>query len=51
MIRPDAVMHCLDGLQKFRTLGDSKMRAIVFEIAMLGRSGLDINDPEKQYQL
>jgi tetratricopeptide (TPR) repeat protein len=51
MIRPDAVMYCLDGLQKFRTLGDSKTRAIVFEVALLGRDGLDINDPSKQYKL
>ena len=49
--RPDAVFYCLDGLQKFRDLGDSKTRAIVFEIAMLGRSGLDINDPAKKYSL
>lgn len=49
--RPDAVFYCLDGLQKFRVLGDPKTRAIVFEIAMLGRSGLDINDPAKKYSL
>lgn len=49
--RPDAVMYCLDGLQKFRDLGTTKTAAIVFEIAMLGRSGLDINDPAKKYSL
>lgn len=49
--RPDAVFYCLDGLQKFRDLGDTKTRAVVFEIAMLGRSGLDINDPAKRYSL
>lgn len=49
--RPDAVMYCLDGLQTFRDLGDTKTRAVVFEIAMLGRSGLDINDPAKKYSL
>ncbi len=50
-LRPDAVMYCLDGLQKFRDLGDTKTRAIVFEISMLGRSGLDINDSSKKYSL
>jgi tetratricopeptide (TPR) repeat protein len=50
-LRPDAVHYCLDGLQKFRELGETKTRAIVFEIAMLGRSGLDINDPGKRYSL
>ena len=49
--RPDAVFYCLDGLQKFRDLGDTKTRAIVFEISMLGRSGLDINDSSKKYSL
>jgi Flp pilus assembly protein TadD len=49
--RPDAVMYCLDALQKFRELGETKTGAIVFEIAMLGRSGLDINDPAKKYTL
>lgn len=49
--RPDAVMYCLDGLQKFRDLGKTKTGAIVFEIAMLGRSGLDINNPAKKYSL
>lgn len=49
--RPDAVMYCLDGLRKFRDLGKTKTGAIVFEIAMLGRSGLDINDPAKKYTL
>jgi tetratricopeptide (TPR) repeat protein len=50
-LRPDAVLYCLDGLKKFRELGDPKTRAIVFEIAMLGQSGLDINDPAQRYSL
>jgi tetratricopeptide (TPR) repeat protein len=50
-LRPDAVFYCLDGLQRFRAAGDAQTRAIVFEIAMLGRSGLDINDPAKKYSL
>lgn len=49
--RPDAVMYCLDALQRFRDLGKTKTGAIVFEVAMLGRSGLDINDPAKKYTL
>jgi tetratricopeptide (TPR) repeat protein len=50
-LRPDAVHYCLEGLRKFRELGETKTRAIVFEIALLGRSGLDINDPAKRYSL
>jgi tetratricopeptide (TPR) repeat protein len=51
MPRPDAVMYCLDGLQKFHAMGKEKMRGVVYEIAMLGRNGLDINDPGKRYSL
>ena len=50
-LRLDAVIFCLDALQKFRDLGDARTRSIVYEIFMLGRSGLDINDPSKTYPL
>lgn len=49
--RPDAVMYCLDALQKFNAMGMEKTRAIVFEIAVLGRGGLDINNPDTRYTL
>ena len=48
---PDAVFFCLDALQKFQALGDEQTKTISFEIAMLGRQGLDINDPSKKYTL
>jgi Flp pilus assembly protein TadD len=50
-LRPDVVMYCLGALQKFRALGTAKTQAITFEIAMLGRNGLDINDPTQKYTL
>ena len=50
-IRLDAVMYCLDGLKKYREVGDAKTRTIVFEISMLGRGGLNINDSSKTYSL
>lgn len=50
-LRMDAVMYCLSALQKFEKLGPEKTIAITTEIALLGRSGLDINDPEKKYTL
>jgi tetratricopeptide (TPR) repeat protein len=50
-LRMDAVFYCLDGLKKFRELGDAKMRAVVYEIAVLGRSGLDIHNPAQKYTL
>ena len=47
----DAVMYCLSALEKFNELGPEKAMAITTEIALLGRSGLDINDPEMKYTL
>jgi tetratricopeptide (TPR) repeat protein len=50
-LRMDAVLYCLDGIKKFREMGDAKTKTLVYEIAVLGRSGLDINDPAKKYTL
>lgn len=50
-LRMDVVMYCLAALEKFKELGHDKTQAIAFEIAMLGRSGLNINDPNARYQL
>ena len=43
--RMDAVMYCLSALQTFAEHGPSQRQSITYEIAMLGRNGLDINDP------
>ncbi len=50
-IRMDAVMYCLSALEKFDKIGQQKAMAVTTEIAMLGRGGLDINNPEKKYTL
>ena len=50
-LRMDAVMYCLSALEKFDELGPENAMAITTEIALLGRGGLDINDPEKKYTL
>ena len=49
--RPDVMMHIAQTLQTFGPLGPQKCRVIAPEIAMLGRNGLDINDPTKEYTL
>lgn len=49
--RIDAVMYCLGALEYFEQIPREKMRQVVFEIAMLGRSGLDVNDPTQKYHL
>jgi tetratricopeptide (TPR) repeat protein len=50
-LRMDAVFLCLDAMKKFRDLGEAKTRAVVYEIAVLGRSGLDIHDPATKYTI
>jgi tetratricopeptide (TPR) repeat protein len=49
--RPDAVMYCLGAMEKFEKMSRSDVQRIAFEIAMLGRKGLNVNDPEQRYQL
>lgn len=49
--RMDAVMYCLDALERFDDMGEAIMGQVVTEIALLGSSGLDVNDPERKYQL
>jgi tetratricopeptide (TPR) repeat protein len=49
--RPDVMMYISEALQTFKKLGPQKCRAIALEIAVLGRSGLDINDPADKYTL
>lgn len=49
--RMDAVMYCLDALEKFDKAGMEKVQAVTLEIALLGRQGLDTNDPTPKYKL
>ena len=48
--RADATMYCLAAIQLFAESPDL-LRQVTFEIALLGRSGLDINDPDSKYTL
>jgi tetratricopeptide (TPR) repeat protein len=50
-LRMDVVMYCLAALEKFQAAGPQQSRAITYEIAMLGRGGLDINNPDRRYTL
>lgn len=50
-LRPDAVMYCLSALELFSSMSSTRVREIAFEIALLGRSGFDVNDPSKTYVL
>jgi len=50
-LRMDVVMYCKTALQRFQELGPEKAKQITSEIALLGRQGLDINNPDKKYTL
>ncbi len=48
---PAAVWFSLDALKRYAPMDVEQVRAIAFEIGMLGRSGLDYASPEKTYTL
>ena len=50
-VRMDVVMFLIDALEKFSKLSKQEIGHIALEIAVLGRSGLQINDPDKLYRL
>jgi len=50
-VRKDAVMHCLSAIRKFEGMEKEAVRRIAYEIAMLGRGGLDVNNPDRTYRL
>ena len=48
---PAAVWFLLDALKRYASMDVEQVRAIAFEIGMLGRSGLDYASAEKKYTL
>jgi tetratricopeptide (TPR) repeat protein len=50
-LRIDAVFYLLAALQLFKQKQDEEVRNISFEIALKGREGLDINNPQKKYRI
>jgi Flp pilus assembly protein TadD len=50
-LRMDAVMYCLSALKKYSEMGPEAAQTVTFEIAMLGRGGLDSSDPDPKYHL
>ena len=47
----DTIMYCLAALENYQGLPPEKIQAVAYEIAMLGRGGLDIEDTDKKYIL
>jgi tetratricopeptide (TPR) repeat protein len=49
--RMDAVFYLLDAMRLFRGMSLQEIQEITFEIGMLGKYGLDINDPHETHVL
>ena len=49
--RADVVAYCLDALRRFAAMDKSALKSTVYEIALLGRAGLDTSDPRKKHRL
>jgi Flp pilus assembly protein TadD len=49
--RPDVMMYITGALDRFSRMAPQEIQTIGFEIAILGQSGLDINNPDKKYTL
>lgn len=49
--RADAMFYCLSALESFKGKTLEQVRQVAFEIGMVGRQGLDINNPDKKYTL
>ena len=47
----DAVFYLLDAMRLFRGKSRQEIQEITFEIGMLGKYGLDINDPQESHVL
>jgi len=44
-------MHCLEAIERFEKMDRDEMQKIILEIALLGRKGLKVNEPEHKYRL
>ena len=49
--RTDAVFYCLSAIKFFKNKSMKEIQDISFEIGLRGRSGLNINDPQRKYQV
>ena len=49
--RMDAVFYLMDAIQRFSKKRKEEIQTISFDIALKGREGLDINNPDKKYAI
>ena len=50
-VRMDAVMYMQSAIERFARMDPAEVGRITMEIAMLGRNGLEVNDPSVRYTL
>lgn len=50
-LRMDVVFYMIDAIKRFKGVNASLVGEIVMEIAILGRTGLDTNIPDKRYEI
>lgn len=50
-LNQDAIDYCLQALEKFKSMSHQEIAGVALETATLGQSGLDVNNPNKAYQL
>jgi Flp pilus assembly protein TadD len=50
-LRPDAVMYCVDALERFSGKTQAELAPLVMEMAALGEKGLPVNDPDQRFRL
>lgn len=50
-LRMDAVYYCLAALERFDEMSFTQIQRIAFEIATLGKGGLDPSDPKTTYKV
>jgi Flp pilus assembly protein TadD len=50
-VRMDAVFYLQDALERFGGMSPAEVGQATLEIALLGRQGLEINDPDRRYAL
>ena len=49
--RQDAVEYCLDALKRFAKLSPDELKKLGLELALAGRDGFAVHDPDRRYQV
>jgi Flp pilus assembly protein TadD len=49
--RQDAVHYCLDALKRFASLSPGELQKLSLELALAGRDGFAVHDPESRYRV